>query len=100
MIAGLLFSGGKDSCLAMHKYGSEKIDLLLSLIPENKDSWMFHKPFLPLLKKQAEMLGKKLLVGKIKTFSPGALFRNRRIFSMSIMFSMTTKRVSAVFAIP
>ena len=67
MLTGVLFSGGKDSCLAMHKYGSEKIDVLLSLIPENKDSWMFHKPFLPLLKKQAEMLGKKLLTGKIKS---------------------------------
>lgn len=63
---GALFSGGKDSCLALHKFGKEKVDVLLSLIPENKDSFMFHKPDLKLLKKQAEMLGIKLVFLKIK----------------------------------
>ncbi len=64
MKVGVLFSGGKDSCLALHKFGIEKIDCLLSLIPENLDSFMFHKPDLKLLKKQAEMLGKKLIIKK------------------------------------
>lgn len=63
---GVLFSGGKDSCLALHKFGANKVDVLLSLIPENKDSFMFHKPDLRLLKKQAKMLGIKLIIMKIK----------------------------------
>jgi ABC transporter with metal-binding/Fe-S-binding domain ATP-binding protein len=60
MKIGVLFSGGKDSCLAL--YRARKVDLLLSMMPENKDSWMFHKPDLPLLRKQAEMLGIPLII--------------------------------------
>lgn len=66
MKVGVLFSGGKDSCLALYKYGKENVDVLLSVIPESRDSWMFHKPGLKLLKKQAEMLGIKLMIQKTK----------------------------------
>jgi ABC transporter with metal-binding/Fe-S-binding domain ATP-binding protein len=57
----VLFSGGKDSCLALHKAIEEghEIKYLLSIIPDNFDSFMFHKPYLKLLEKQAEMLGLK-----------------------------------------
>lgn len=57
----ILFSGGKDSCLALHiaKQKGYEIIYLLSIIPENFDSFMFHKPYLKLLEKQAEMLGMK-----------------------------------------
>lgn len=63
---GVLFSGGKDSCLALHKFGKDKVDVLLSMIPEHKDSYMFHTPILKLLKKQAEMLGTGLVIQKSK----------------------------------
>jgi len=59
---GVLFSGGKDSCLALHKAG--RVDCLLSVLPESRDSWMFHQPDLKLLKKQAEMLGLPLIIQK------------------------------------
>ena len=60
----VLFSGGKDSCLALHlaKQNGYDIKYLLSVIPENFDSFMFHKPYLNLLEEQAEMLGVDLLV--------------------------------------
>jgi len=65
--AAVLFSGGKDSCLALHfsrkKY---EISYLLSIIPENFDSFMFHKPYLNLLEKQAERLDIDLIVGGSK----------------------------------
>ena len=68
--AAVLFSGGKDSCLALHmaKQSGYEVDYLLSVIPENFDSFMFHKPYLNLLKKQAEMLGlsHNLLIMKSK----------------------------------
>ena len=59
-----LFSGGKDSCLALHKMLEEGHDVLylLSVIPKNFDSFMFHKPYLELLKKQAEELGIELIL--------------------------------------
>ena len=62
--AGVLFSGGKDSCLALHKAIEKgyEVDFLLSIIPENFDSFMFHKPYLNLLEKQAEMLDIELIV--------------------------------------
>ncbi len=66
----VLFSGGKDSCLALHMAKLEGYDVryLLSIIPENFDSFMFHKPYLKLLEKQAEMLGMKdrLIIVKSK----------------------------------
>lgn len=65
---GVLFSGGKDSCLALHKVLEEgkKVDYLLAMIPEHSDSWMFHSPDLKLLNKQAEMLNLKLITEKTK----------------------------------
>ncbi|MDD5191812.1 MAG: diphthine--ammonia ligase [Candidatus Nanoarchaeia archaeon] len=61
-----LFSGGKDSCLALHKAIKEghEIKYLLSITPKNFDSFMFHKPYLKLLKKQAERLKIDLITQK------------------------------------
>jgi ABC transporter with metal-binding/Fe-S-binding domain ATP-binding protein len=66
--AAVLFSGGKDSCLALHKAIKKglKISVLLSIIPDNMDSMMFHTPDLMLLEKQAEMLGVDLITRKIR----------------------------------
>ncbi len=66
--AAILFSGGKDSCLALHLALQKGYDIryLLSVIPENFDSFMFHKPYLKLLEKQAEMLDIELRIIKSK----------------------------------
>jgi len=65
--AAILFTGGKDSCLALHiarkKY---KIVYLLTIVPRNFDSFMFHKPYLNLLEEQAEMLDIDLVVMESK----------------------------------
>ncbi|MBI2629922.1 diphthine--ammonia ligase [Candidatus Pacearchaeota archaeon] len=68
MKLGVLFSGGKDSCLALHRLIKEghKIEFLLSIIPKNKDSFMFHRPDFNLLKKQAEELGITLITRESK----------------------------------
>ena len=62
--AAVLFSGGKDSCLALHIAKKQGYDIkyLLTVMPENFDSFMFHKPYLNLLEKQAEMLNIDLIV--------------------------------------
>jgi ABC transporter with metal-binding/Fe-S-binding domain ATP-binding protein len=65
---GVLFSGGKDSCLALYKvlnkkkYRDYEVGFLLNVDVENKDSWMFHKPDLDILSKQAELLGLDLII--------------------------------------
>lgn len=55
----VLFSGGKDSCLALHKAVQEgyEVSCLLTILPSNKDSFMFHAPIEELLKKQVKELG-------------------------------------------
>jgi len=68
MKSAVLFSGGKDSCLALHKAIKNKLKIvvLLSIIPDSIDSMMFHTPDLILLKKQAEMLGIELMTRKTR----------------------------------
>ena len=62
--AAVLFSGGKDSCLALHKSMKEGYDIryLLNVFPKTIDSFMFHKSDLDLLARQAEELGAELIV--------------------------------------
>jgi len=64
----VLFSGGKDSCLALHKAKLKGYDIkyLLCVLPEHSDSWMFHKPDLKLLRKQAKELDIPLITQKSK----------------------------------
>jgi len=58
----VLFTGGKDSCLALDMVRKKyNVKFLLSIIPKNPDSFMFHKPNQELLEKQAEMLGLPLI---------------------------------------
>ena len=66
MKAAVLFSGGKDSCLALCKAIKQgyEVEYLLSVIPKSKDSMMWHKPNLKLLKEQARQLGIKLIIQK------------------------------------
>lgn len=61
MTNACLFSGGKDSTLALHKAveAGAKIDLLITMLPENKESYMFHYPNLKFTTLQAEAMGIK-----------------------------------------
>ncbi|MGC9309259.1 MAG: diphthine--ammonia ligase [Candidatus Nanoarchaeia archaeon] len=67
MRVACLFSGGKDSCLALH-LARKKHDVayLVNMDVENADSWMFHKPYPELIEKQAEELGIELVKVKSK----------------------------------
>ncbi|MGC8571738.1 MAG: diphthine--ammonia ligase [Candidatus Micrarchaeia archaeon] len=58
-----LFSGGKDSTLALHKASaSMNVDILISMVPDNDYSYMFHKPNILLTKLQAEALNMKQIL--------------------------------------
>jgi ABC transporter with metal-binding/Fe-S-binding domain ATP-binding protein len=58
MRVGVLFSGGKDSCLALMKaLGFHDVVCLISLISESEESYMFHTPNVEITKQQAEAIG-------------------------------------------
>ncbi len=63
MIAAL-FSGGKDSTLAIHKAveAGTKPELLITMRPYNKDSYMFHKPNIRYTSLQAKSMGIKHII--------------------------------------
>jgi len=58
MRLGVLFSGGKDSTLALN-YASEKEEVacLITIASENKESYMFHTPNIEITSLQAQALG-------------------------------------------
>lgn len=58
MKLGVLFSGGKDSTIALHKAAKKnKIECLITLISKNKESFMFHTPNINITNLQSEALG-------------------------------------------
>jgi ABC transporter with metal-binding/Fe-S-binding domain ATP-binding protein len=62
MRLGVLFSGGKDSTLAVH-LASEKdsVACLITIISKNKESYMFHTPNVDVTGLQADALGLPLV---------------------------------------
>jgi asparagine synthase (glutamine-hydrolysing) len=68
MKLGLLFSGGKDSTYAgflAQKQGNE-ISCLISIVSENKNSYMFHTPSISKTEKQAKAMGIPLITERTK----------------------------------
>jgi diphthine-ammonia ligase len=68
MKLGLLFSGGKDSTYAGFlalRQGYE-IPCLISMLSENKNSYMFHTPSISKTQKQAKAMNIPLIIGKTK----------------------------------
>jgi diphthine-ammonia ligase len=63
MRLAVLFSGGKDSTYAMYlmEQQGHQVDTLVSVIPSEKDSWLFHTPNLNLLPLHAMAMQKRLL---------------------------------------
>lgn len=59
-----LFSGGKDSCLAIHKAMQEGHEIvgLITIKSKNPHSYMFHTPNIHLAEIQAKAIGLPLLV--------------------------------------
>jgi ABC transporter with metal-binding/Fe-S-binding domain ATP-binding protein len=68
MRLGVLFSGGKDSCLALHRAArSDDVVCLITVVPENDESFFFHTPNLHLTDLQAQVMDLPL----VKRASPG-----------------------------
>ena len=79
--AALLFTGGKDSCLALLKTKNKyTIKYLLTILPSSYDSYMFHKPSLALLRAQSKALNLPLLTRKSSAQKEAELKDLRRLF--------------------
>jgi len=62
MRLGVLFSGGKDSTLALLKaMEKEEVVCLISIVSKNMESYMFHTPNISLTKLQATAIGLPLI---------------------------------------
>ena len=61
MKAGILFSGGKDSCYALYK-ATDDVKCLISIIPERDDSYMYHPTDVSLVKFQALALNLPIII--------------------------------------
>jgi diphthine-ammonia ligase len=63
----ILFSGGKDSCLAL-EYAVMHTDVkcLIVMISENDESYMFHIPNIRWAEKQAEAIGIPVIIQKTR----------------------------------
>ncbi len=62
MRLGVLFSGGKDSTLALHlAKEKEEVACLITVVSKNKESYMFHTPNIDVTALQAEALGLPLV---------------------------------------
>lgn len=68
MKLAVLFSGGKDSVYAAYlaKKAGNELSCLISVISDNKESYMFHTPSIEMTKKQAEVMKIPLIIQKTK----------------------------------
>jgi len=68
MNVAVLFSGGKDSTYAAYlaREHGHKISVLITLISENPESYMFHTPSISKVEKQAEVMDIPLIIKKTK----------------------------------
>ncbi len=90
--AAVLFSGGKDSCLALLKAKNKgfNIKYLLTIIPSSYDSYMYHKPSVILLKAQAESLGIPLITQESETE------KEKEIKDLEKLFSKIKEKVNYI----
>ena len=63
MKLAVLYSGGKDSSLALHRVleAGHEVRCLLNIVSENRDSFMFHKQDLELYRVQVDRIGIPLI---------------------------------------
>jgi ABC transporter with metal-binding/Fe-S-binding domain ATP-binding protein len=92
-----LFSGGKDSTLALHKMEAmgKKTDLLITMISDNDFSYMFHKPNIEWTKLQAEALGIRQVFYKTKGVKEEELVDLEKTFTDNKVTELITGAVAS-----
>ena len=79
----MLFSGGKDSTFALWcaTHQAHDVACLLTMVPERRDSWMFHHPAVEWTGLQANALGFPLVTAKTSGVKEEELTALRRSLS-------------------
>jgi diphthine-ammonia ligase len=94
-----LFSGGKDSTLALHKAwnAGKKADLLITMVPENEYSYMFHKVDIGFTGLQAEALGIRHVMAQTAGEKENELRDLERVFKEQGVTELVTGAVASVY---
>ena len=95
MNAAVLFSGGKDSTMAIYKAIEEgySVEYLVSMISENPESYMFHVPNIHITELSSEAMGIPLI--KAKTHGE----KERELEDLkTVLLDLKNKGVEAIFA--
>jgi predicted ATP pyrophosphatase (TIGR00289 family) len=94
MNAAVLFSGGKDSTMAIYKAIEEgcSVEYLVSMISENPESYMFHVPNIHITELSSEAMGIPLI--KAKTHG----VKERELEDLKVVLNdLKNKGVEAIF---
>lgn len=83
---GVLFSGGKDSVYAawLAKKQGYQIECLITIFSENKESYMFHTPFIEKVSLQAEEIGIPIVIVKTKGEKENELIDLERAIKIAV----------------
>ena len=95
MTAAVLFSGGKDSTMAVYKAIEEgySVEYLVSMISENPESYMFHVPNIHITELSSEAMGIPL----IKAKTPGE--KEKELEDLrAVLKDLKNRGVDAIFA--
>jgi len=95
MKAAVLFSGGKDSTMAVYKAIEEgySVEYLVSMISENPESYMFHVPNIHITELSSEAMGIPL----IKAKTPGE--KEKELDDLrAVLNDLKNRGVDAIFA--
>lgn len=85
MRLGALFSGGKDSCLAIYKaLKFHEVRCLVSLIPKSEESRLFHYPNVWVTKYQAEAMGLPIIQVETGDSEAEGILSLRKALSLAI----------------
>jgi len=93
MKTAVLFSGGKDSCLALYyALKQSEVKCLITLVSENKASYMFHTPNILLAREQADAIGLPIIIRK----TPGEKEHEIKDLERAIKEAKTRYKVDAI----
>lgn len=94
-----LYSGGKDSTLAIHRLHEHglRTELLITMVSENEFSYMFHKPNVQFTKLQAEAMGIRQVMARTRGEKETELADLEKAFRSNGVTELVTGAVASTY---